>query len=736
MSTSRNIIEVIINGKNQALPAFQQATRMMVQFGAVSTAALTAATIRAGKFERQMAEISTLLDGDVEPQIESMAREVRNLSVLFGQAIGKMAKARYDVISAGFTDGAESAIVLEQASKLAVAGVSDVATSADILTTALNAMGEGADYAATASDILLQTVRKGKTTLPELAQYMGKIFSSAKLAGVGMEELGAVMATVTASGVPTAEAVTGLNGLLMALAKPSEEAGKMLDQMGINLDNGLVPALEALGRVGEDGLKALGELVPQIEALRAAGPASSNIGVLKENLRAMAESAGVTDEAFAKMSDTFDFKLDQAKSAVDSLTIVIGNELLPTFSNMVSTVTTTAMLVAFLAETTEDGERRWKGYWEQLEATIGPATAVGRVIAFVKDQIALLNEQADKKAFNKLVTAEMKRMQEAGEVQMQGWWPDTDPATLNLAELRQHAEDNVRVMLALGKASEDALDVEDEAEVAVSSFDAIRLVIEQAIKDMLALRDATAETGKATEKVATDVGTASSPKKKDRGGSTDDYVAQVALYEDLASLAQFTRDDWVNTALTVGDAFGSMVGHMTSQMIGLAEGPIMIGRAFRAMGVMVIDTLARIITQMLVAKVLMSIFNPFAAAASPIGFIPGITGVIPGMSTGGRIPSASTGMALPAMVMPGHPGIDGTLVRAHGGEVMVPRQTVDAIDRSRRAARTEPAKATRRSNRNREAANIQLLRPLRREEQNLLWDSVDEAENRAKRHRG
>ena len=138
MPSRSNTLEIVINGTNKLGGPLNKAAQQIVRFGAVASAAMAGAAIRAGQFEKGIAEIGTLLDGDVKGQMAAMRGELMDMSIEFGQTMGSMTKARYDIISAGFTDAADSAMVLEASSKLAVAGVSDVASTADLLTTALN----------------------------------------------------------------------------------------------------------------------------------------------------------------------------------------------------------------------------------------------------------------------------------------------------------------------------------------------------------------------------------------------------------------------------------------------------------------------------------------------------------------------------------------------------------------------------------------------------------------------
>ena len=73
----------------------------------------------------------------------------------------------------------------------------------------------------------LITQNKGKTTFGELASSIGGVAPTAKAAGVGVDQLLAGVASLTANGVGTSEAMTGIKAALSNVIKPSSEAEKM-----------------------------------------------------------------------------------------------------------------------------------------------------------------------------------------------------------------------------------------------------------------------------------------------------------------------------------------------------------------------------------------------------------------------------------------------------------------------------------------------------------------------------
>ena len=80
--------------------------------------------------------------------------------------------------------------------------------------TFLNALGLEAGDTNKVADQLFTTVRLGKTTMTELSASLGQVLPFARSAGLGLDGVGAAMATLTASGISTAQATTSFGASL------------------------------------------------------------------------------------------------------------------------------------------------------------------------------------------------------------------------------------------------------------------------------------------------------------------------------------------------------------------------------------------------------------------------------------------------------------------------------------------------------------------------------------------
>lgn len=318
----------------------QTASRLKV-VGIAAAAAIGIGISKYGEHDKKIREISTLLNDVSEKDIKKMGVEISNMSMRFAQSFDSMAKARYDIISAGFTNAADSAEVLEEAAKLAVGGVAEVSSTSLILTRVLNSYVRTAKDAAEVSDVLFTTVRLGQTTIPELAQFIGNVSPVAKVAGLSLKNLGAAMATITLGGLDTATAAVSLRGALLGLASPAVEAKKAMDLAGISVkkfSDGTLDLVETVRQfVGMD-LEQLNKFIPDVRAANAVAIMATNFEKLSSNVDEFGNIAGASQVAFEKMEKSAGFRVDQLKIKFGAAVTALGELTFPLADALINVV--------------------------------------------------------------------------------------------------------------------------------------------------------------------------------------------------------------------------------------------------------------------------------------------------------------------------------------------------------------------------------------------------------------
>lgn len=309
-----------------------------------SGVAVTAFAVKvAGDFDSAFREIATLIDQPIV-SLNEFRDAILSYASSSTQPLDQVTQAIYTAISAG-VDFEDSILAVSQAERLAVAGKADLNDALLVLVSSLNAYGLGMDEAERFSDLLFQTVRSGQTTLPELAASLSQVTSIASASGVDFEELLAAIATLTATGTPTAQAVTQIRSAISSILKPTSDAAAFAAELGISFG---AQALEAKGLNGvlSDVRAATGGSVEQmtrlftsVEGVNAA-ITITGLGADKfaDTLVDMQNSAGATEEAFQKMSDQIGFSGQKISNALTGLLVSVGTPLLDEFNGVADAI--------------------------------------------------------------------------------------------------------------------------------------------------------------------------------------------------------------------------------------------------------------------------------------------------------------------------------------------------------------------------------------------------------------
>lgn len=323
--------------------------------GLVAAAGMGLAIKAAADFQEQMAIINTIALQTPE-ELTKTGDSIRALAVSSGTALSDLTTAYYDLLSAGIEPGTEAMSVLTQANTLAIGGLATTAQTVDLLTTAINAYGLDSKGAAVATDQFALAVKDGKVTAGQIADTFADVAPVAKTAGIGIDEIAAAYAVLTAQGVKPADAMTEFNRAIIELLKPGKELLDLQKKTGINFaelaaDKGLVVSLQAMRDAAEANNVPFQDLFGRLEgfkfALATTGPDFANFAA--ELAKMQTGSGGTALEQMDQRMGTLVRQFDIFKASVGDLAITLGTALLPpvtaifqTISSGVQSVTTWA----------------------------------------------------------------------------------------------------------------------------------------------------------------------------------------------------------------------------------------------------------------------------------------------------------------------------------------------------------------------------------------------------------
>lgn len=334
-------------------------TQLLGTIGAIGavTAAIYAGPVQAAQeYETAIAKVSTIADANAVP-IEEMSSEIMKLSNTTGIAASQIADDVYNAISAGQQTG-DAVNFVSYSTKLAKAGFAESAQTLDVLTTILNAYGMEAEEVSKVSDMLVQTQNKGKVSVGALSSVMGKIIPTANANNVALEQLCAGYAIMTNKGIAAAETTTYMNSMLNELSKSGTTAEKTLRATTGKSFKELMTEGKSLGEViqilqqeAEKSGKSLNDMFGSAEAGKAAvSLLSGGVEGFNEQVAGMVDSVGATEEAFAKMDQTTEAKMQKAKNSIANLGIVLGQNLLPIVGNLADKVAAVVVKVSEFAQ--------------------------------------------------------------------------------------------------------------------------------------------------------------------------------------------------------------------------------------------------------------------------------------------------------------------------------------------------------------------------------------------------
>lgn len=293
-------------------------------------------------FEKNMTKINTLV-GISGKEVNSMGKEVMNLSGATAQAPADLAEGLFFLTSAGLR-GANAMSTLESVSKGVAIGLGEQTDLAKVAAAAQNAYGEDTISASKALDIFGMSVQQGMFEASDLAEVLGTQLGLASSLGISFEETNAFIATYTKTTGDAKAASTSFGGVMMALAKTTPQMEKALNQVGMTGDsvreslgeNGLRKTLIDIKTAFEDQGVPLTQFFSKSQALKGVlGVLGNQTETYGEVLEGMNDSVGMVDDGFSTLENTAGFKMQKSFNSLKIAAMELGAMLMPVFTAIV-----------------------------------------------------------------------------------------------------------------------------------------------------------------------------------------------------------------------------------------------------------------------------------------------------------------------------------------------------------------------------------------------------------------
>ena len=343
--------KVITESVNKSDIAFKQlqtriqdVSKNLEKFGKAATVAggvftaMSAANLRAAAtFEDNMANVSTLIDTNIE-NFDAMKKEVLDIAKRTPVALDGLTSALYDIRSAGISADMQFQ-VLERSAQLGMAGLGSTSEAVDLVTSSLNAFQLEGEKAEKVYDTIFKTVKFGKTTISGIAQGFGSVAGTVAAAGIQLDDYLAAVAALTTTGQPAAQAHHQLKAAIAGMTRESDDAVEVFKALGvknfkelIQKSGGMVNAFKSITDKVKGNDAAILSLFGSTMAYNAVvGLTTKQSQSYIDTLDSMRNGASLVDEGYAKKLDTVNAQMQRFQNFAQKIRIDFGNAIAPMF---------------------------------------------------------------------------------------------------------------------------------------------------------------------------------------------------------------------------------------------------------------------------------------------------------------------------------------------------------------------------------------------------------------------
>ncbi|KFF31645.1 phage tail tape measure protein [Bifidobacterium bombi] len=219
-----------------------------VGLGAVGLAQwMKNSTDAAEGFEKQMNLLVTA-GGESTKNLHQVEEGIKDIAVQTGISTSQLAEGMYTMEKAQIR-GADGLKVLKAAAQGATDEQVDLGVMTNALTSIMRSYNIPADRASSVTNQLVAASGEAKTTMQEFAGSLSTVLPVASAAGIGFDQVGGAIATLTSHGTSAQESTQELANTIRNLQAPNQVAVKEMQQFGISS----VDVAQNLGKRGLTG---------------------------------------------------------------------------------------------------------------------------------------------------------------------------------------------------------------------------------------------------------------------------------------------------------------------------------------------------------------------------------------------------------------------------------------------------------------------------------------------------
>ncbi len=292
-------------------------------------------------FEQSWVKINVIMRDSPTEKVEEIRQGIFGMSAALGTAT-ELTEGLYQTLSSGITDTAEAMQFIQEAAMAAKGGFTSTFTAVNAGTSVLQAYGLEAEKATEVFDVMAKTVDLGKITFEQMASSLGNVVPIAASLGVNFKTMSAAIATLTLQGLPAAQAITAVRGMLTTILKPSQESVRIAQEIGVAWNEA---GLKAQGFVGllkslqDSGAKRsqIAQMVGDIEAINGVMALTSKTGLatMVNSVKGLDDAIGASRKSMEVYAQSFAGQWDTLKNSLVNFSISVGEIAVPAINKLI-----------------------------------------------------------------------------------------------------------------------------------------------------------------------------------------------------------------------------------------------------------------------------------------------------------------------------------------------------------------------------------------------------------------
>lgn len=353
------------------------------------TGVAAAAVKTAADFESAMSEVGAISGASAKDMAELTAK-AKEMGATTSFSASESAEAMKYMAMAGWKT-ADMTKGIAGIMNLAAASGESLAATSDIVTDGLTAFGMAAKESGRFADVMAATSSNANTNVSLMGETFKYCASTAGAMGYSIEDISVAIGIMGNAGIEGSMAGTTLKNTIANLAKPTDAQAAVMKQLGISLtdSSGNMKSFAEVMDNLRSSFDGLSETEKAAAATTLAGKQS--MAGLLTIVNASAEdfnkltaaingSSGSAEQMAAQMLDNLSGQLTLLKSAIEGITITLGNKLMPYAKSAVSWVQKAADYINNLSDAQFDNIVKWAG----MAAAIGPVIMVfGKIVTTI-----------------------------------------------------------------------------------------------------------------------------------------------------------------------------------------------------------------------------------------------------------------------------------------------------------------------------------------------------------------